>query len=235
MNTNADKNSKRLTAWTIVALVILSLGALLSLGGSLLMLIISIFSLAFPVSFGTEINSFTSLSTTTMLAVFGCLSIPGIVFLAQKLSPNYKPKETEEQDPFNEMPFSRMLVPNVLLAGTVLLLGITYLLSTRFLFVRWFLPFLQIPAVVAPIFWIYQFATRRVYPRPAKRHWIALGLDLTLHPILAMVFELALLAAMMLPVILWLALNPELMEELMINLQEFQRIQNRFPKEPIVK
>ncbi len=219
MTDPAPTTRKKVPVLTIIALVILILGALFSFGGSLLMLFSSLVSIAFQSPFLGESNTFSTLSTTTMLAVFGLCTIPGIVFLSQKLSPMYQPKPVEQEDPFEEMPFSRMTLPNIALALTVLLLVVTYLVSTRWDAARWVLPFLQVPAVLVPTFWLVQFATRKLYPRPAKRHWIIFGLDLTLQPILALTIELALMMLLIIPVVFYLVLNPEIAQQAMLALQ----------------
>jgi hypothetical protein len=219
MTDPAPATRKKVPILTIIALVILILGALFSFGGSLIMLFSSLVNIAFQSPLLGESNIFSTLSATTMLAVFGLCTVPGIVFLSQKLSPAYQPKPHDEEDPFAEMPFSRMMLPNIALALTVLLLVMTYLLSTRWEAARWVLPFLQVPAVLVPTFWLVQFATRKIYPRPAKRHWIAFGLDLTLQPLLALTAELALMMVLIIPVVFYLALNPEIAQQAIFALQ----------------
>lgn len=220
MNATADNKTKKTPILIIIALVILVIGATFTLGGSLLMLGASLLALTFSSTFAG--NIFTFLSSTTMLATFGCLTIPGIVILALRLSPKHQPKALEGQDPYNEMPFSRMLVPNILLTITVLLLVVTYLASSHIDAVRWLLPFLQIPAVLTPIYWVYQYSTRKVFPRPTQRNWIALGLDLTLQPLLAVIFEIIFMVILTIPIVAWLAFNPDLLDKLMVSLQEIQ-------------
>jgi hypothetical protein len=201
MNTTAASTKKKTSFWVISALVILIGSALFSFVGSLIMLLSSVVSIAIPSPLIGNANLFSTLSITTMLAVFGISGIPGIVFLIQKLSPKFQPKTQEEQDPFNDLPFSRMMLPNIILAVTIVLLTITYLVSTRWEAVRWILPFLQVPAVIVPVYWLVQFATRKVYPRPSKRHWIVFGLDLTVQPLLAVGAEVLLFIVMMIPVL----------------------------------
>lgn len=175
------------------------------------MLVVSLLGIFSPFAASGTLNLFGTLSTTTMLAVFGVLTIPGIVFLIQKLSEKYQPKAVSSNDPFDDLPFTRMFGSNILLAGTVLVLLVTYLVSTRFEFTRWFLPFLQIPAVIVPVYWLLQFATRKIYPRPAQRHWIIFGLNLTIQPILAVTFEVIILIGLIALVLIGMAiLNPDM-------------------------
>ena len=221
MNTPAISKKKKTPIWAIIALVILISSALFSFIGSLIMLLSSAISIAMPSPLIGNANIFTTLSITTMLAVFGICSIPGIVFLIQKLSPKFQQKPQDEQDPFDDLPFSRMTLPNIILAVTIVLLTITYLVSTQWEAARWILPFLQVPAVLVPVYWLVQFATRKVYPRSPKRHWIAFGLDLTIQPLLAVSAEVLLFIVMMIPVIIYLAANPDIAEQAFFTLQEF--------------
>ena len=213
MNITGNQTSKQQSFLRIIALIILLISAVFSLGGSLLMLVISLLGIANPFASFQDLNVFGTLSTTTMFAVFGVLTIPGIVFLIQQLSPNHHPKPTEPEDPFNEMPFSRMLVPNIILAITVFLLLVTFLLSTRFAFARWILPFLQVPAVIVPVFWLLQFGTRKIYPRGVKRNWIVFGLNLTIQPMLAVTLEVILFIVLILFIFIGMAiLAPAIMQ-----------------------
>lgn len=225
MNIPEKQTSKRQSFWTITALIILLISAVFALGGSLLMLAVSLLGIANPFASFQELNVFGTLSATTMFAVFGVLSIPGIVFLIQKLSGNTQPRADEAEDPFDEMPFSRMLLPNIILAVTVLLLLVTFLLSTQVEFARWILPFLQVPAVIVPVFWLLQFGTRKIYPRDAKRNWIAFGLNLTIQPTLAVTFEVILFIALVLLAFIGMAiLDPAMMADTIAELEQINHL-----------
>ena len=224
MNITVESTRKKKSSfWTIASLVVLSIGAVISLGLSLVMASLSVISLFIPAPlYNTNYNLFSSLSTTVMLAVFGCLMIPGIVFSIQKLS-RKQPEIQENDDPFSEMPFSRMTLPNTLLAVTAVILALVYLLGQRFDFPTWLLPFLQVPAVLVPLFWAYQFTLRKLYPRQAKRNWVVLGLDLSLQSMTTVILEIAVLIGILAVIVIWLVMNPDMIVQLQEIITELEQ------------
>jgi hypothetical protein len=203
-----EPTATKVNLLNILAFVILTSGVLFGLLIAALGGLMGLFSLVnLGQNDGINNQLFTALNLTMMMITVSALMVPGWLVALRRLF-NKQPSP-QVQDQSNNR---SMLLPNIALGATAVGLVVSYLLLQTFDGAQWLLPFLQIPAVIVPLFWIYRFTTRRYTPKKPRRNWFFLGLNLTLQPVLAFTIELLLLMVMALLVILWLTLNPALFE-----------------------
>lgn len=207
-HTAIEPTKNKVSPLSILSFIILTSGVLFSLliaavGG--FMVLMSLFNQGQIGGINNQL--FTALSLTMMMFTVSVLMVPGWIVSLRGLF-NKQPA-AQSQDPSNNR---GMLLPNIALGATAVALLASYLLLQAFDDTQWLLPFLQIPAVIVPLFWIYRFTTRRYTATKPHRHWFFLGLNLTIQPVLAFTIEILLLLLMTMLVIVWLALNPSLLE-----------------------
>jgi hypothetical protein len=212
-----EPTTNKVNLLNILAFVILTLGVLFSLliaafGG--LMGLFSLVNLGQYEEFNNQL--FTALNLTMMMFTMSVLMVPGWLVSLQRLLNKQPAAQAQEQS--NDR---GMRLPNIALALTAVGLAAIYLLLQTFDGAQWLLPFLQIPAVIVPLFWIYRFTTRQYSPKKPRRNWFFLGLNLTIQPILTFSIELLLLVLIFLLVIFWLALNPAIFENVMAQFELF--------------
>lgn len=206
-----EPTANKVNLLNILAFIILTSGVLFSLLIAAFGGLMGLFSLANLAQYdGFNNQLFTALNLTVMMFTVSVLMVPGWLVSLRRLF-NKQPA-APAQDKTNDR---GMLLPNIALAVTAAALVTIYLLLQAFDGAQWLLPFLQIPAVIVPLFWIYRFTTRSYMPKKPRRNWFFLGLNLSLQPVLAFSIELLLLLVIALLVILWLTLNPALLENVL--------------------
>jgi hypothetical protein len=195
----------------ILAFIILTSGVLFSLLIAALGGLMGLFSLVNLGQYGGFNDQlFTALNLTMMMFTVSVLMVPGWLVSLRRLF-NKQPA-AQPQDQSNNR---GMLLPNIALAVTTVALVAIYLLLQAFDGAQWLLPFLQIPAVIVPLFWIYRFTTRQYIPKKPHRNWFFLGLNLTVQPVLTFSIEILLLVIIAFLVIFWLTLNPAVFDNVM--------------------
>ena len=206
-----EPTTNKVNLLNILAFIILTSGVLFSLLIAALGGLTGLFALVNLAQDGAFNNQlFTALNLTMMMFTVSVLMIPGWLVSLRRLF-NKQPAAQAPDQSNNR----GMQLPNIALAVTAVALIAIYLLLQAFDGAQWLLPFLQIPAVIVPLFWIYRFTTRSYAPRKPRRNWFFLGLNLTLQPVLAFSIEILLLIFMGLLIIFWLSLNPSLLENVL--------------------
>jgi hypothetical protein len=206
-----EPTTNKVNLLNFLAFIILTSGVLFSLLIAALGGLIGLFTLVNLAQDGAFNNQlFTALNLTMMMFTLSVLMIPGWLVSLRRLF-NKQPAAQAPDQSNNR----GMQLPNIALAVTAAALVAVYLLMQAFDGIQWLLPFLQIPAVIVPLFWIYRFTTRHFSTKKPRRNWFFLGLNLTIQPVLAFSIEILLLIFMGLLIIFWLALNPSLLENVL--------------------
>ena len=183
---------------TVFLTALFGMGALLLWGVSALMGITSITML-----FTKNPEAVTSMVLATSSGFVGLALLVAAVIALLKIMG----RETAEQN--MRLPFAKWHIPAALLIA-VTSIGIGGLLTSQSYFSVIFLPILTLSGVIAPLWIIVSIGTRHMELGPLWRAWSIFGLGLTLGPLLMMFLEATVGLVILIGVIVYFAVQPEL-------------------------
>lgn len=196
----------------ILRLLIFTIGVGFSFLEISLLLLLLAGSLLFPAG-NALAEVYPLLNAAVMIVVVGCLMAPGLVFSL------FEAFHSNIHSPVKRFS-NRLTFPNLLFVVWLVMMGAAFLLLRFLPAAQWLLPFLQIPAILIPIFWLYRISTRSMESTQTKRNWTLLGLNLGLQPVVVVVLELGALLAMSIIGIILISMQPGLVNTITHQLEQ---------------
>lgn len=189
--------------WPAVLLTALfGMGALLLWGFSAIIGIIAI-----PMMFAKKPEAVTSMAIAVSSGFLGLILLIAAVIALLKIMGH----ETAEQNA--RLPFAMWHIPAALFIA-VTSIGIGSLLTNQLYLSVLFLPILTLSGVLAPLWIFMSVGTRRLELGPRWRAWGIFGLGLTLGPILMMFLEITVGIVILIGVIIYFVVQPELANQM---------------------
>jgi RsiW-degrading membrane proteinase PrsW (M82 family) len=206
-------STQRVADWRSILLLIFALSmVLLTLSAAIGILIF----MAVNRSSLSELNAspLTSVLTATTLLAMGLLLIP-VAWLSMK--------RLRGED-FGTFVLPRVRVWEWIAIPVIWLLGLT--LATLFYNAPgavWYIPFLHFFSIALPLYFVLRLAVSRISLGSIQRVWGVFGVGMTIGPLLAIFFELCLIALGVLVVAVYLGFDPASMTEIERLISQIER------------
>jgi len=174
---------------------------------------------AIPMMLSKKTEAVTSMNIAASSGFLGLILLIAAVITLSKIMG----RESAEQN--TRLPFAKWHIPAALLI-TVASIGIGSLLTNQLYLSVIFLPILTLSGVAAPLWIMMNVGTRQMELGPRWRAWGIFGLGMTLGPILMMFLEITAGVVILIGIIIYFVMHPELTDQMLQFSKQLQTTSN---------